>query len=126
MSVIGIKVPKNICGRMKMKESPVAVPGFFAIVAVIRPRPTELSEKIAINKKAKRIPPTSLTGLKPKGSARKKIIITCKMTIIILEIILLPMKSPDVIGVMLILLNNPSSRSTVNDCATVIIIKMQA
>jgi len=39
-----MNVPKNIMGRIKIKESPVADPGFFAMVATIKPNPTTVSE----------------------------------------------------------------------------------
>ena len=74
--VIGIKVPKNIWGRININDNPVAVPELFEIVAVIRPNPTELREKIAINRNANKNPPILVLGLNPKGNARMNTINT--------------------------------------------------
>lgn len=71
VAVIGIKVPKNICSNIKKDDRPVAVPESFARVAVITPRPTELSEKIAIKKKAKKSPTRDVCGSKPNGNAKR-------------------------------------------------------
>ncbi len=54
--VTGKKVPKNICGRMNTNEMPVAASGVLDTVAVISPKPTELSEKIAVTGNAKNTP----------------------------------------------------------------------
>ena len=105
--VRGIKVPKNICGNININDNPVAIPELFEIVAVMRPNPTELRENIAIIRKANKNPPILVLGLNPKGKARMNTITTCIIAIIIFEMIWLPMKSPEVIGVVFNLLNNP-------------------
>ena len=115
VSVIGINVPKNICGKININDNPVAVPELFAIVAVIRPNPTELRENIAINRKANKNPPILVLGLNPKGNARKNTINTCNIAIIMFEKTWLPMKSPEVIGVEFNLLSKPCSLISLKD-----------
>ena len=64
-SVKGMKVPKNIWGRINIREIPVAAPGDLAIVAVIKPSPTEHSDKNSIKINAIITPKTSTFGRKP-------------------------------------------------------------
>ncbi len=111
---------------MNINEIPVAVPALLETDAVMSPNPTELSENKAISKNASKIPTMSVLDLKPNNNAKTKTITTCSMEIIMLESILLNMKSVDDIGVVLSLLSNPCSLSSANDCATVIIINMHA
>ena len=56
---------------MKINDIPVAIPEFLEMVAVIRPRPTELRENNAINKNARKIPNIFVLGVKPNGKASK-------------------------------------------------------
>lgn len=107
MLVIGKNVPKNICGRINRNEIPVDVPAFLEIDAVMSPNPTELSENKAIIKNANKIPTMSLLESKPNNKARTKTIITCSIESIILERMLLVIKSADDIGVVLSLLSTP-------------------
>ena len=85
--VIGINVPKNIWGRMKINDNPVAAPGLFAMDAVIRPKPTEHIDRNIIKMKADKNPKAPPTGLKPKSSEKTITIITCNNEIIVFDII---------------------------------------
>ncbi|GAF73670.1 unnamed protein product [marine sediment metagenome] len=58
-----MKVPKNICGRININESPEAAPADLAIVAVIRPKPTEHNDRNSIKINAIITPETSTFGL---------------------------------------------------------------
>ena len=107
-------------------NSEIEVPAFLEIDAVISPNPTELSENKAIIKNANKIPTMSLLELKPNNNAKTKTIITCNIESIILESMLLVIKSADDIGVVLSLLSTPCPLKSENDCATVIIINMHA
>jgi len=111
---------------MKINDIPVAVPELFDTDAVMSPNPTELRENKAINKKAKMIPTISLLELNPNNNAKMKTMTTCIIVRIMLEKILLSIKSVDDIGVVFSLLSNPCSLKSAKDWATVIIMNMQA
>jgi hypothetical protein len=96
---------------------PEAAPEVFANVAHIRPKPIEHSDSNPIKTNANKNP----VGLKltPNMTDNTVIIATCKRASNILEIIWLPINSPDVVRVVLILLINPWFRSSTNAIATV-------
>ena len=61
----GMKVPKNICGMMKMKLIPVADSADFEMAAAIRPNPTATNENATAITNVKAIPAIPLAGLYP-------------------------------------------------------------
>ena len=71
-----MKVPKNICGRMKMNDIPVAAPALFATVAVISPRPTEHIARKIMKIKANTSPRAVPAGWNPNANDRITTIIT--------------------------------------------------
>jgi hypothetical protein len=110
-----MNVPKNIMGRIKMKDNPVAVPELFAMDAVIRPKPTEQMERNTMKINADKSPITPLAGLNPMTNERTITITTCIRDIIIFDKRWLPINSLEDVGVVFILSNNPCSLSSVKD-----------
>ena len=64
------------CGRIKIHAIPLAAFAFFAIVAVINPKPIEDKENITIKTNARIIPAVAPSGRYPIRKVRSPIIAT--------------------------------------------------